>query len=146
MGKSKKQIEKQRENNRERLRKFNQKKEEEQALKDAEARQAALEKLGITQKFDYADHAEIYNSAGHREGSPMESTHSSIPDQLSDELISSNTIPENFGQRSADVCDFAEHRGFMAAAGVAVAQKGLDMENYARLLSAVNGFLFDSAL
>ena len=76
----------------------------------------------------------------------MESTHSSIPDQLSDELISSNTIPENFGQRSADVCDFAEHRGFMAAAGVAVAQKGLDMENYARLLSAVNGFLFDSAL
>jgi ssDNA-specific exonuclease RecJ len=36
---------------------------EEQDVKESPALQHALEKLGIKQKFNYADHAEIYNYA-----------------------------------------------------------------------------------
>ena len=59
--KSKKQLEKNVQDNRERMSTFLQKKDEERAEKDSLARKQALERLGITQEFNHADHAEIYN-------------------------------------------------------------------------------------
>ena len=41
------------------------KKENERLAKDMEARQAALEKLGIKENFDFEDHQEIYSFADH---------------------------------------------------------------------------------
>ena len=77
--KSKKQLEKDRDDNRERMSKFAQKKSEEQTVKDSLARQQALEQLGITQEFNYADHAEIYNYADHAVAAPIEIVDASIP-------------------------------------------------------------------
>jgi hypothetical protein len=46
-----------------RLQNFNNKKAEEKQSQDMMARQAALEKLGITQNFDFEDHKALYNYA-----------------------------------------------------------------------------------
>jgi len=59
--KSKKQLEKKVQDSRERMSTFLQKKDEERAEKDSLARKQALERLGITQEFNHADHVEIYN-------------------------------------------------------------------------------------
>ena len=59
--------------------KFNQKKTEEQAVKDSQARQQALEKLGITQEFNHLDHAKIYSYADHAVSAPIESVDASFP-------------------------------------------------------------------
>jgi hypothetical protein len=45
--------------------KFAQKQMEEQDAKESLARQQALEKRGITEEFNYADHAEIFKYADH---------------------------------------------------------------------------------
>ena len=52
--KSRNQLEKDRQENRERMSKFLQKKDAVQAEKDSLARQQALEKLGITQEFNHS--------------------------------------------------------------------------------------------
>jgi hypothetical protein len=52
---------------------FNKKKEEAQALLDMEARETALKKLGIEDRFEFADHAKIYNAApGRFRSAPVE--------------------------------------------------------------------------
>lgn len=69
-------MEKDRQDNFERMSKFCQKKSEAQALKDSQARQEALQQLGIKQEFNYADHAAIYRFAGHVEAAPIETVNS----------------------------------------------------------------------
>ena len=59
------QQEKQREQSRLRKEMFLIKKDNERLAKDMEARQAALEKLGIKENFDFEDHHEIYSFADH---------------------------------------------------------------------------------
>ena len=61
--KSRNQKQKLREKDVETRTKFNNKKAEEQQSKDAMAREAALEWLGITQEFGFEDHAGIYRHA-----------------------------------------------------------------------------------
>jgi hypothetical protein len=60
------QQEKRREQSRLRIENFLIKKDNERLARDMAARQAALEKLGINQTFDFADHNEIYRFADHR--------------------------------------------------------------------------------
>ena len=60
--KSKNGKQKQREKNSERMTIFNRRKEKEEALKDINARETALEKLGIKDRFEFADHAKMYNT------------------------------------------------------------------------------------
>jgi len=59
------QQEKRREQSRLRNEMFLIKKDNERLAKDMEARQAALEKLGIKENFDFEDHHEIYSFADH---------------------------------------------------------------------------------
>ena len=54
---------KKREKDLKKLQTFNNRKGEEQQGKDAMARQAALESIGITQDFEFEDHKGIYNYA-----------------------------------------------------------------------------------
>ena len=61
--KSSNQKQKLREKDVEKRTKFNNKKAEEQQGKDAMAREAALERLGITQEFDFKHHNGIYSYA-----------------------------------------------------------------------------------
>jgi len=77
--KSSKQLEKDVQQNRERMSDFCKKKTEEQALKDSLARQQALKRLGITEEFNYSDHAEIYNYADRAHAAPIETVDASIP-------------------------------------------------------------------
>ena len=77
--KSSKQLEKDVQQNRERMSDFCKKKTEEQALKDSLARQQALKRLGITKEFNYSDHAEIYNYADRAHEAPIETVDASIP-------------------------------------------------------------------
>ena len=92
--KSSNQLEKDRQDNRERMSTFAQKKMEEQDAKESQARQQALKKLGITQEFNYKHHAEIYNYAVHAVDAPIETVDASIapPDitieQLEDQFQS----------------------------------------------------------
>ena len=60
------QQEKRREQSRLRIENFLIKKDNERLARDMAARQAALEKLGINQTFDFEDHNEIYRFADHR--------------------------------------------------------------------------------
>ena len=76
--KSSNQLEKDRQDNRERMSTFAQKKMEEQDAKESQARQQALEKLGITQEFKYQHHAEIYKYADHAVEAPIETVDASI--------------------------------------------------------------------
>ena len=76
--KSKGRLEKNREDNRERMSKFLQKKDEVRALKDSLARQEALEKLGVKQEFNYEDHAEIYSYSADAQTAPIETVDASI--------------------------------------------------------------------
>jgi hypothetical protein len=59
------QQEKRREQSSLRNERFFIKKDNERLAKDMEARQAALEKLGIKENFDFEDHHEIYSFADH---------------------------------------------------------------------------------
>ena len=61
--KSSNQKQKLREKDIEKRTKFNNKKAKEQQSKDAMAREAALERLGITQEFGFEDYAVIYSYA-----------------------------------------------------------------------------------
>ena len=61
--KSPNQKHKRREKGLEKLQTFNNRKGEEQQGKDAMARQAALERIGITQEFGFEDHKGIYSYA-----------------------------------------------------------------------------------
>ena len=81
--KSSKQLEKDRQENRERMSEFCKKKTEEQALKDSLARQQALKQLGITQEFNYSDHAEIYNYADRAHAAPIETIDSPLREIMS---------------------------------------------------------------
>jgi len=72
-------LEKDSQDNGERMSKFLQKKDEEWAVKDSLARQNALEQLGITQEFNYSDHAEIYNYADQAHVAPIKTVDASIP-------------------------------------------------------------------
>jgi hypothetical protein len=76
--KSSNQLEKDRQENRERLSKFAEKKMEEQDAKESQARQQALKKLDITQEFNYSDHKEVYNYADHAVEAPIETVDASI--------------------------------------------------------------------
>jgi len=60
------QQEKRREQSRLRIENFLIKKDNERLARDMAARQAALEKLGINQTFDFEDHNDIYRFADHR--------------------------------------------------------------------------------
>ena len=93
--KSRKQLEKNVQDNRERMSKFLQKKDEERAEKDSLARKQALERLGITQEFNYADYAEIYNYADQAHAAPIETVDASIPppEITIEQLDASRIIP-----------------------------------------------------
>ena len=93
--KSKNQLEKDRKANLERMSKFNQKKSEEQAVKDSLARQQALEQLGITQEFNHLDHAKIYSYADHAVAAPIETVDSSIPPpEVTYETLDEGRLPQ----------------------------------------------------
>ena len=70
--KSKNQLEKDRQKDRERCDIFNKQKADEQARKDTMAREAALKNLGITQDFSFEDHAKIYSFADDSIGAPIQ--------------------------------------------------------------------------
>ena len=56
-----------------RMTSFNKKKEEAQAFLDMEARETALKQLGIEDRFEFADHAKIYNAEhGRFHSAPVE--------------------------------------------------------------------------
>jgi len=76
--KSSNQLEKDRQDNRERMSTFAQKKMEERDAKESQARTQALEKLGITQEFKYKHHAEIYKYADHAVEAPIVTVDASI--------------------------------------------------------------------
>ena len=78
--KSAAQKQKQREKEHERMTAFNKTKAEEQAFKDMTARETALRQLGIGDVFEFADHAEIYNSEhGKYSSAPIEVIDASVP-------------------------------------------------------------------
>ena len=68
------QQEKRREQSRLRNEMFLIKKDNERLARDMEARQAALEKLGIKENFDFEDHHEIYSFADHNATTTLLST------------------------------------------------------------------------
>ena len=93
--KSRKQLEKNFQDNRERMSKFLQKKDEERAEKDSLARQQALERLGITQEFNHADHKEIYNYSAEAVEAPIEMVDGSIPPpEVTYETLDEGRIPQ----------------------------------------------------
>ena len=93
--KSKNQLEKDHKANLERMSKFNQKKSEEQAVKDSLARQQALEQLGITQEFNHLDHAKIYSYADQAVAAPIETVDSSIPPpEVTYETLDEGRLPQ----------------------------------------------------
>ena len=78
--KSKNGKQKQREKNSERMTIFNRRKEKEEALKDMNTRETALEKLGIKDRFEFADHAKIYNAEhGKFHSAPIHMIDASVP-------------------------------------------------------------------
>ena len=92
--KSSNQCEKDREDNRKRMSTFAQKKMEEQDAMESQARQQALKKLGVTQEFDCAEHAEVYNYADHAVEAPIETVDASIaPPELTIEELYASTVP-----------------------------------------------------
>ena len=59
---------------------FNKKKEEARAHLDIAARETALNQLGIEDRFEFADHAKIYNSEhGKSQSAPIEMVDASVP-------------------------------------------------------------------
>ena len=75
--------------------KFLQKKDEERAEKDSLARQQALERLGITQEFNHADHKEIYNYSAEAVEAPIEMVDGSIPPpEVTYETLDEGRIPQ----------------------------------------------------
>jgi hypothetical protein len=93
--KSKKQLEKNIQDNRERMSTFLQKKDAERAEKDSLARKQALERLGITQEFNHADHAEIYNYSAEVVEAPIETVDGSIPPpEVTHETLDEGRIPQ----------------------------------------------------
>ena len=93
--KSGNQLEKDRQKNRERMSNFLQKKDAVQAEKDSLARQQALEKLGITQEFNHADHAEIYRFAADAVEAPIETVDGSIPPpEVTHETLDEGRLPQ----------------------------------------------------
>ena len=94
--KSSNQLEKDRQDNRERMSTFAQKKMEEQDAKESQARQQALEKLGITQEFKYKHHAEIHNYADHAVEAPIETVDASIaPPKITIEQLEDQSSSES---------------------------------------------------
>ena len=92
--KSSNQCENDREDNRKRMSTFVQKKMEEQDAMESQARQQALKKLGVTQEFNYAEHAEVYNYADHAVEAPIETVDASIaPPELTIEELYASTVP-----------------------------------------------------
>jgi hypothetical protein len=93
--KSKKQLEKKVQDSRERMSTFLQKKDEERAEKDSLARKQALERLGITQEFNHADHAEIYNYSAEVVEAPIETVDGSIPPpEVTHETLDEGRLPQ----------------------------------------------------
>ena len=93
--KSSNQLDKDHQDNRERMSKFLQKKVEEQAEKDLLARQQALEQLSITQEFNHADHAEIYSYASDAVEAPIETVDGSIPPpEVAHEMHDEGCLPQ----------------------------------------------------
>ena len=93
--KSSNQLEKDRQDNHERMSKFLQKKDEERAEKDSLARQQALERLGITQEFNHADQAEIYSYATDAVEAPIETVDGSIPPtEVTHEMLDEGRHPQ----------------------------------------------------
>ena len=70
--KSASQKAKQRDDNRERMSKSCNKKAEELAAKDSVAREQALTKLGVKEKFNFEDHKEIYNYSAEAVAAPIQ--------------------------------------------------------------------------
>ena len=71
--KSSKQLEKDRQENREWMSEFCKKKSE-----DSSARQQALKQLDITKEFNFSDHAEIYNYADCAHAAPIETVDATV--------------------------------------------------------------------
>ena len=93
--KSKKQLEKNIQDNHERMSTFLQKKDEERAEKDSLARKQALERLGIKQEFNHADHAEIYNYYAEAVEAPIEMVDGSIPPpEVTHEMLDEGRLPQ----------------------------------------------------
>ena len=69
---------KQRDDNRERMSKICNKKAEELAAKDSLAREQALTKLGLKEKFNFEDHKEIYDYSAEFVAAPIQMVGSSI--------------------------------------------------------------------
>ena len=93
--KSRNQLEKDRQENRERMSKFLQKKDATQAVYDSLVRQQALEKLGIMLEFNRADHAEIYRFATDAVEAPIEMVDGSIPPpEVTHETLDEGRLPQ----------------------------------------------------
>jgi hypothetical protein len=93
--KSVNRLEKDRQDNRERMSTFLQKKDAERAVMDSLFRMKALEQLGITQEFNYSDHAKIYSYADHAVAPPIETVDSSIPPpEVTYEMLDEGRLPQ----------------------------------------------------
>ena len=93
--KSANQKGKQRDDNRERMSQFNQKKAEEQAAKDSVAREQALIKLGVKETFNFEDHKEIYNYSAEPVEAPIETVDGSIsPPEVMHETLDEGRLPQ----------------------------------------------------
>ena len=93
--KSVNRLEKDRQDNRERMSTFLQKKDAERAVMDSLFRMKALEQLGITQEFNYSDHAKIYSYADHAVAPPIETVDSSIPPpEVTYETLDEGRLPQ----------------------------------------------------
>ena len=93
--KSVNRLEKDRQDNRERMSTFLQKKDAERDVMDSLFRMKALEQLGITQEFNYSDHAKIYSYADHAVAPPIETVDSSIPPpEVTYETLDEGRLPQ----------------------------------------------------
>jgi len=73
-------------------------------IHDSLARQQALEQLGITQKFNHADHAEIYRFAADAVEAPIETVDGSIPPpEVTHETLDEGRLPQATMFRGTDI-------------------------------------------
>ena len=93
--KSANQKEKQRDDNRKRISEFCNRKADEQAAKDSVAREQALTKLGVREKFNFEDHKEIYNYSAEAVEAPIETVDGSIPPpEVTYETLDEGRLPQ----------------------------------------------------
>ena len=103
--KSANQKEKQRDDNRKRISEFCNRKADEQAAKDSVAREQALTKLGVREKFNFEDHKEIYNYSAEAVEAPIETVDGSIPPpEVTYETLDEGRLPQAPTEQPSIIC------------------------------------------